>query len=195
MCPFVIISNCDREGTNQAEKDRICEEFIRQLRNSGFGRCEVREMVLSGIKGWLRRHQRREQEGVGFYRSAASSLGARARKKLLGKSTWYNSKRKAEEMDAPSQTPTKSRKGDKGERLEPQKKEQEGIIWNSVMFVPYTWDGILVKRLRSVEATMGPLTNWRIKFVERAGVKLVDMLHKADPWQGEDCSRDGCKQS
>ena len=64
------LSNCDREGTDQAEKDRICEEFIRQLRNSGFGRCEVREMVLSGIKGWLRRHQRREQEGVGFYRSA-----------------------------------------------------------------------------------------------------------------------------
>ena len=39
---------------------------------------------------------------------------------------------------------------------------------------------------------MGPLTNWSIKFVERAGTKIQDLLHKSNPWQGEDCGRNKC---
>ena len=35
-------------------------------------------------------------------------------------------------------------------------------------------------------------TGWRIKIVERAGTKIMDILHKSDPWQGEDCERDKC---
>ena len=62
----------------------------------------------------------------------------------------------------------------------------------SVMFVPFTWDGILVKRLRQSEEKMSPFTNWRIKFVERAGVKVQDMLHTSNPWQGADCGREKC---
>ena len=135
-------------------------------------------------------HARREQEGNQFYRSAASSLQSRTKKKLLGKANWYKNKRKAEDQAEEITSPTKSRRGNLGEKIQ---KEQEDIQWNSVMFVPYTWDGGLVKDLRAVEIKMGPLTGWRIKFVERAGVKMVDMLHKADPWQGADCKRDRCK--
>ena len=88
--------------------------------------------------------------------------------------------------------PPKSRRWD-GERLG-RKGERGGqpSMAKSVMFVPYTWNGILVKRLRHVEEVMEPVTDWRIKFVERAGVKLEDMLHKANPWQGEDCGRRKC---
>ena len=35
-------------------------------------------------------------------------------------------------------------------------------------------------------------TGYRIKIVERTGTKLVDMLHRANPWQGQDCQRQGC---
>ena len=105
----------------------------------------------------------------------------------MGKTNWYKEKRKSEEIDEKEDSPNKSRKGNKGEKF--QKKEQQvEIVWNSVMFVPFTWDGELIRRLRSVETKMGPLTGWWIKFIERAGVKLVDMLHKADPWVGEDCT-------
>ena len=37
-----------------------------------------------------------------------------------------------------------------------------------------------------------PEQNTKIKIVERTGRKLVDLLHKADPWQGADCSREKC---
>ena len=42
-----------------------------------------------------------------------------------------------------------------------------------------------VKRLSEV-------TQNKIKIVEKAGLKLQDLLHKADPWQGMDCQRAGC---
>ena len=35
-------------------------------------------------------------------------------------------------------------------------------------------------------------TGVRIKIVEKTGVKLENLLHKSNPWQGEDCQRDGC---
>ena len=36
------------------------------------------------------------------------------------------------------------------------------------------------------------MTGYRIKIVERGGKKLVDILHKANPWAGQDCQREGC---
>ena len=32
----------------------------------------------------------------------------------------------------------------------------------------------------------------RIKIVDKVGTKLVDLLHKADPWQGRDCKGPKC---
>ena len=39
---------------------------------------------------------------------------------------------------------------------------------------------------------MESMTGYRIKIVERGGQKLVDILHKANPWAGQDCTREGC---
>ena len=61
-----------------------------------------------------------------------------------------------------------------------------------VMFVPYTEDGELARRLRDAENEMGKQTGIKIKIVERTGTRLVDLLPKSDPWQGEDCRRPNC---
>ena len=60
------------------------------------------------------------------------------------------------------------------------------------MFVPYTEHSELASRLRDNELKMEQLTGYRIKIVERGGRKLVDILHKANPWAGQDCKREGC---
>ena len=39
---------------------------------------------------------------------------------------------------------------------------------------------------------MEQLTGYRMKIVERGGTKLVDILHKANLWAGEDCKGKGC---
>ena len=51
----------------------------------------------------------------------------------------------------------------------------------TVMFVPYTQGSELAKRLRDAEKTLQELTGYKIKMVERTGLKLEEMLHRADP--------------
>ena len=62
----------------------------------------------------------------------------------------------------------------------------------AVMFVPFTAHSELAIRLRESEEKMKALTGYRMKVVEKVGVKLVDILHKSNPWAGEDCGRPGC---
>jgi hypothetical protein len=60
------------------------------------------------------------------------------------------------------------------------------------MFVPYTVGSELAKRMRDAEEKWKEITGYKLKIVERAGLQLEDILHKADPWQGQDCGRDKC---
>ena len=60
------------------------------------------------------------------------------------------------------------------------------------MFVPFTKDGELTRRMKEAENELGRQTGVKIKIVERTGTRLVDLLHKSDPWQGEDCQRPLC---
>ena len=49
-----------------------------------------------------------------------------------------------------------------------------------------------IKYDREAEAKLQDMTGYRLKIVERAGLKLEDILHKADPWQGQDCKHEKC---
>ena len=62
------------------------------------------------------------------------------------------------------------------------------ITW----FVPYTAGSELARRMRDAEEKLLEMTGYKMKIVERAGLKLEDILHKADPWQGLDCGRARC---
>ena len=78
-------------------------------------------------------------------------------------------------------------------RREGEKKGSEQEVRTvAVMFVPYTKESELTRQLRQAESELGLQTGVRIKIVERAGTKLMDLLHKADPWKGIDCGREQC---
>ena len=62
----------------------------------------------------------------------------------------------------------------------------------SVMFIPYTVNGGLAKQTREAEEELGRQTGYKIKIIERTGTRIMDLLHKSNPWQGEDCRRPGC---
>ena len=62
----------------------------------------------------------------------------------------------------------------------------------SVLFVPYTLGSELAKRMRAAEEKLMEMTGYKLKIVERSGTKLEDILHKADPWQGQYCGREMC---
>ena len=61
-----------------------------------------------------------------------------------------------------------------------------------MVFVPYTSHSNLANGLRTNEEKLDGMAGYRMKVVEKGGIKLVDLLHKANPWAGQDCGRDRC---
>jgi hypothetical protein len=177
------------------EMEDVVEHYIDQLKNSGYSRKEAKEVVTCGIVGWRRHLERREKRGQGQYLGAEETLEARERKKLLEKTNWYKPDTRRKEEDEASQfkyKPAGCRK--KARKGRNPNHEGEAVKSNikGVMFIPYTKHSELATRLRENEKGMERMTGYRIKIVEKAGQKLVDILHKANPWAGTDCNREGC---
>ena len=71
--------------------------MIKEMKMSGYQRSECREIMVSGLTGWMRKLMRRKDTGM--YRSARSTLYTRCKKKLLEKTSWYKKKRKRDDME------------------------------------------------------------------------------------------------
>jgi hypothetical protein len=113
----------------------------------------------------------------------------------LEKTSWFkeNKKRKVENTESKWQhnPPTKRRR--KGGFVDGKKKKDgERSKVKAVMFVPFTAHSELATRLRESEEKMEGMTGYRMKIVEKGGTKMVDILHKANPWAGQDCRRARC---
>ena len=78
------------------------------------------------------------------------------------------------------------------EQVQLGKTEKKTVDVKSVIFIQQTKDSRLVRRLREVEERLGESTGYRIKFVEKVGEKLVDLLCQSNPWKGNDCRREDC---
>ena len=159
--------------------------------------------MVCGVVGWRRKLERREKQGQRQYLEAMETLEKRTNDQLLEKTNWYkgDKKRKRENMESKfkyNPPPTKRRKRVHQQRVGCKKNNIKGINSKpqqrvkAVMFVPYTKHSELANRLRENEEKMESMSGYRMKIVERGGSKLVDILHKANPWAGEDCQRKRC---
>ena len=106
----------------------------------------------------------------------------RCKKKLLEKVTWYKNKRKREDNADVAPRERKRKRGDKpSKEIHKQEKDENQETVKAVMFVPFTVGSELAKRLREAEAKLQEMTGYRLKIVERSGLKLEDLLLRADP--------------
>ena len=80
----------------------VIETYIGQLKTSGYGRKQTREIVFCGVVGWRRKMERKEKNGGKQYQEAKDTLETRTDAKLLEKVTWYkgNMKRKQENKES-----------------------------------------------------------------------------------------------
>ena len=53
-----------------------------------------------------------------------------------------------------------------------------------------TVDGELIKRIREADKKLSEITGDQCKIVERSGTKLLQILHKSNPWQNVKCGRE-----
>ena len=62
----------------------------------------------------------------------------------------------------------------------------------AVTFIPHTAKSELAKRMRQKLESLDKLGNLKMKIVEQTGDKIVDLLHRSDPWSDKDCGREDC---
>ena len=62
----------------------------------------------------------------------------------------------------------------------------------SVLFIPRTPHSELAKMLRKDEQAISKLSRYRIKIVERTGIRLGDLLRNKGPNYGQECGRESC---
>ena len=177
------------ENNEQIEYMKEVEQFTKELRNSEYKHSTAKEIVISGLRGMRTRMENRKRKGQEKYRTAKSTAKTREKKKLLERENWYKNKENIE-----IENKEQERKQQKGRRTKKPGSggEQQNLQIKAVMFVPYTPGSVLAKKLRENEERMGKFTNNKLKIVERAGVKIQDMLTKANPWKGQDCLRTNC---
>ena len=150
-----------------------------------------------------------ESEKVGgrpLHQSEFQSRGARARKKLTGKTDWFKKKQKRkleEEEDNALESMEPSKKKSKhggtmdGRQQEPSSTNSgfgggKDLRTTSVMFVEQTPGGKLAKSLKEAEHRLTVLAGFKIKIQERGGTKLQQLLPNTNPWSGNSCGREDC---
>ena len=71
-------------------------------------------------------------------------------------------------------------------------KNSEKIEYKTVLIVPVTKDGKLLKELQQREEKVNKCSNERIKFIEDGGVRMRDLMVKKDPFPNMKCDKKKC---
>ena len=88
------------EKISQEERDSVVNNYIDRLVRSGYTEEQVRQIIQSGLTGYVRKLQRSKRTGTPFHRPARMRLKTRMKKKLIQRECWYkNTKRNKHEED------------------------------------------------------------------------------------------------
>ena len=187
------------ERLDQQERNNVVDDYARKLLQSGYGKDTVKKVIKSGLQGY-EKIRKKSKEGTGrIHRNAKYSLPSRYKKKLIGKSTWFLAKKK--ELDGLTDTPSKLTPARSRSRPPPEGRKNDTTTAQpncstnttvTVLFIPYTVNGILAKKLREAELELFPICNNKVKIVEKVGRSFKSILSKPNPWQEMSCAREKC---
>ena len=140
------------------ELGAIVDGYGQKLTNSGYTHDQVRRILVNGVKGFEGRKVRCSKEGRKLYRTAKESVGARFKKKMLSKYSWYKGARSRAADDYA---------GNKGRKTNGDKKwdDQRRTEPKTVLFIEQTPMGELGKRMRELMGRLTPILGFTVKIV------------------------------
>ena len=138
--------------------------------------------MVGGVRCYESRVKRCAKEGRRLYRTATQSIKSRVRKKLLGNKDWYKKRKRHEEDDNTTQRSKKMKR----------EATTTEIPTSSVMFVSFTPEGELGKRLREVMQMIEKTLGFRVRIVEKCGTPLRLLFSPTKLWEGVKCGREDC---
>ena len=134
---------------------KYLNQFMLKLKNSGYS-TQYRKEILDSAEKAFEKMVKDDQEGIKpLFRSRNWNIEERKKQKENKKVGWYK--------NAGNKT---------------NKKQVEAIEYKTVLFVPVTKGGCLMKELKKREEEINKYNGERIKIVEDGGIKLKDFLIK-----------------
>ena len=91
------------DGLGKDETARVVDGYAEKLLRSGHNNKKVLQIITAGIRGYERRVRRCLREGRSIYRTNLESLGNRQRKKVMGASSWFKTRKRKLEDDEEEQ--------------------------------------------------------------------------------------------
>ena len=175
-----------RQSMGAEEQQKVVDQYGQKLANSGYSHEQVRRILVNGIKGFEGRRNRCIKEGRKLYRTAKESMGARHKKKLLSKYSWYKGARSraSDHYKGPKGGNKKSKGAAKGAVVK--------TIPKTVLFIEQTPMGELGRRMRELMSRLTPILGFAVKVVERNGSSLKSHFPQSSLWDGAPCGRTTC---
>ena len=106
----------------------------------------------------------------------------RIRKKLLGRTSWYRSRKKTKDQKI----------GDENRRQKAPHGGGRKVKTRAVLFVEQTPGGELSRRIKDLIHRLEPTLGYTIKVVERTGQSVQSVFSQTAIWSGSKCGRDDC---
>ena len=113
----------DEEITVQERVSKI-DHFTQQLINSGYQWAQIRDVVVSSLKGFLKKEVKRKEREERKYRTSAETLEERIRKSLIENVQWYK-EQKDKDIDDMEDSDKKNI-GNENQRWKPMKRKRIG---------------------------------------------------------------------
>ena len=156
------------------------KEYADELRGMGYAKEWIENVIRSALLGF-----KKYCHGT-INRPGMATRTARRRKKLVGKSTWFEKSQKQREDDGEAKSPQNRplEKGNSAKRRH--RREEKQPVVETAIFIPHTPGGALRDRLNKMEEGLD-LTG-RVKYVEELGSTLQEILCNPDPWKNN-CGR------
>ena len=180
----VRLSKNTSELVDMETRSEIIDSFHDRLQLSGYSHEQSVRIISNGLMGYERIRRNAARDGGNINRSEEEGREERHKKKLLGKTNWFR-------VTKTKQSDNTAKGGDHKRRRSrhQQEKTETQLPVVSVMFVPKTGGSILQKRLMDLEPGLSAISGHRIRYVERSGVTLKQLLHRNNPWAGAPCHR------
>ena len=83
-----------KENLPSTYKGKIVDGYAQKILNGDYSRDQTRRIIVAGLKGYHAKLRRMRERGqVRIHLTAEESRGARLRKKLLGKCSWFRDRK------------------------------------------------------------------------------------------------------
>ena len=166
------------EWCSREDFEKVTKLYLDDLEGMGYSQEWQQKVLTSAIKGYCKILYKVQSGLCRRNRSGASSWLTRRHKRLVGQATWFKSKERENE------------KGEKQSgRTEWKRTPMNREEFTTVMFIPHTKEGKLKRKLQEMEDNLRFPD--RVRYVEKTGASISNVLVKRDPWESE-CLRPGC---